>query len=172
MYTDDSHFSKFSSAEECFTGPAGWLHCQLFNSERQSNNRSDPRGCEMPLKTCREPVFMASVIGFILHNLGRVYMQNHIWSWLCLYHLPFAPPVDSYNWSDESQIPLLLNSSKQDITSASMVKGRVERGRSGAGEETYIEKTESVLSPNAKLPYRSRRLCERDMSDSKQCPHC
>lgn len=89
----------------------------------------------MPLKTCGEPVFMASVIRFILHSLGRVYMQSHIWSQLCLYHLPSdaPPPVDSYNWSDESRIPLLLNSSKQDI--ASSQHGRGEGGGREGGRE-------------------------------------
>lgn len=46
----------------------------------------------MPLKTHGGPFFTASVIRFILHSLGSVYMQSHIWSWLCLCHLPSPHP--------------------------------------------------------------------------------
>lgn len=97
---------------------------------------------------------------------GVFYLQTHICSWLYLYHLPSvpqSPPSTPTIGAMGVKFPCCLTAANRTPLPASMdsAEGRVEGGRTGAGGETKVEKTESVLSPDAKLLNRSTG---RDMS--------
>lgn len=97
----------------------------------------------MPLKICRGGhFFTASVIRcfWTSRSAPRASTQSHIWSSLCLYQrLSLAAksrpaqhrPTPTHHRSDESRIPLLLNSSKHHFQT--LVAGR-ERECGGRGE--------------------------------------
>lgn len=127
------------------------LRCRLFTGERQNYNPSDPRGCGMPLKTCGENRFLWPQSSDLYFTVWGELTCGATSGAGCVCTNfpppPPPPPADSHNWSDESRIPLLLNSSKHRFQTAWWSEGKIaeEGGRSGPAGETNAKRTECVF---------------------------
>lgn len=112
------------------------LCCRLFTGERQNYNPSDPRGCGMPLKTCRENRFLWPQSSDLYFTVwGELTCRATSGAGCVCTNFPPPPPAPSW-------LPQLerweLNSPVVKQQQTSLPDGMVERGkdrgrRRGAG---------------------------------------
>lgn len=139
----------------------------------------------MPLKTCAGRHFL-----YGLSHQIFFFLDLTVWGELtcratsgaacvCTNFSPPAPPsADSHDCSDESRIPLLLNSSKHHYQTPLAGRGREEKGGRGRKREVWTCsrdkcKEDRMCFLTTRQPKQVKRtFFWKDMTVGKQCPHC
>lgn len=153
------------------------LRCRLFTGERQNYNPSDPRGCGMPLKTCGENRFLWPQSSDLYFTVwGELTCRATSGAGCVCTNFP-SPPPPAPSW-----LPQLerweLNSPVVKQQQTSLPDGMVERGKDcGRGEvwtcrRDKCKEDRMCFLTECQAKQVKRTFFWKDMTVSKQCPHC